>query len=795
MQKSISLIKKNITAFTLIITAFFSTCLLVPLQFLTAEEISLSKKDFQISNLFNTNMVLFDEKRVNFAKGWIGIFMENRVEGGILVKMTIKGSPAHLSGMKSGDIITKINNTLIEGEGDAKLKLFKKIVEESGKSSVVTITLVRDGAEMEIKTRLISKLLDNEKNKDAKNIGNTSNYFIDKLKNRETNSKGALLKFAFKNDDFKEKSSDTLQRLGEEIFAREGYQYTSNRNLFRLPLIDYLMSHPFDVPYTSDILYNEFIDEEPLNSVISAINLLGLKTEYTVNISDSGKNRNLQNIIENIINNMFKSINLRNDALANIKAEELQYLYDNATELWLDSRTDDEVSTTLETCLKVDMQLLIKSLLSVIESIPFKELTEIDPLHCELHPFTLPDTAKNNDNQVKTSFAGDVLFTQNTDIGKIVVGGTGTTYYYDDAAFILDLGGDDYYFNNAGGSNNNETPISVCIDLSGDDSYNSKQNFAQGSGNLGIGLLWDVKGNDRYIATDFSQGFGLFGIGMLIDNSGDDLYNAQSMSQGGGAFGVGMLHDKNGNDRYLSSSLSQGVGFTKGVGGLFDLVGNDSYFAGNTFPDFRAPDRSFQSLAQGFGMGIRPIDSIAGASGGIGLLFDANGNDLYHGDYFAQGSSYYFSLGVLYDKKGHDRYYAGRYSQGAGIHSTIGILKDDEGNDTFDAYFGVSQACGYDTGIGYLINTQGDDFYRSNVMSQGTGGEKGLGVLADLAGDDHYHSGNDSMGYSYESKNETFYGIGILADIGGSNDMFNREIGTDTVLYQNNAGILINKGN
>ena len=101
-------------------------------------------------------------------------------------------------------------------------------------------------------------------------------------------------------------------------------------------------------------------------------------------------------------------------------------------------------------------------------------------------------------------FAGDILFVQDTNIGKIVVGGTGASYYYADAAVIIDLGGDDYYFNNAGASNK-DIPVSICIDFSGNDVYNATNSFAQGTGKFGIGLLMDFDGNDKYLGQNFHR--------------------------------------------------------------------------------------------------------------------------------------------------------------------------------------------------------------------------------------------------------------------------------------------------
>ncbi|MGR3177442.1 MAG: PDZ domain-containing protein [Candidatus Anammoxibacter sp.] len=774
----------------------------------------VSVKDDKISALhfFDINTDTFVKDKVDFNKGWIGVYMEDVKEKGILVKMVVKGSPADTSGLMSGDIITEINGKSVRKDDNSNLVRFKKIVEDTGKDNIANLKIIRNGKTIEFNAKLIGKLLDR-----AYGYGTTikkqlTPLFIDKFKERALNYDESFLKLAFSDKEFKNKCSETLQRIGEEIFVREGYQDSrATDNVFRLPLIDHLMTHPFDVPYSVKILHDSLVDTTPSEAFAAAANLLSLNTENEMNKSDPKKDTNVQTIIENIIKSIYNCMELRKEALGNLTVDEFRFLYDKAPDVFVESDengadaigTDetgaDTIARFLEITGKIDMPKLMKSLRLVVDSIPFKYLQEIKPEALTLQPFDLPNAKNskpNNRSKLKdtmSGFAGDVLFVQETDIGRIVVGGPGTTYYYDDAALIIDIGGDDFYFNNAGASGT-ETPVSICLDFAGNDVYNARSSFSQGSGRFGIGILIDLNGDDRYIGGDYCQGVGIFGIGLLYDTNGDDLYDAQSMCQGGGAFGIGLLYDRSGNDQYFSRRLSQGIGLTKGLGGIIDLAGNDQYSAGGKYPDFRDPDRSFVSFSQGFGLGMRPDETIVGASGGIGLLFDEDGNDSYYGDYFCQGSSYYFSLGVLYDKSGHDQYFAGRYSQGAGIHSSIGILRDDKGNDVYSAYFGVSQACGYDTGVGYLVDLEGDDYYKSNVMSQGTGGEKGLGVLVDFKGNDYYYANGGSQGYSYTSTNETFFGIGILGDAGGNSDVFGFKAKNDTLNYGDNAGVLLNNG-
>ena len=198
-------------------------------------------------------------------------------------------------------------------------------------------------------------------------------------------------------------------------------------------------------------------------------------------------------------------------------------------------------------------------------------------------------------------------------------------------------------------------------------------------------------------------------------------------------------------------------------------------------------------MSQGMGMGIRPEETIVGASGGVGVLVDQKGNDQYHGDYFSQGSGYYFSLGLLHDNEGTDKYYAGRYAQGAGIHSAIGLLEDKSGDDTYECSFGVSQGCGHDTGIGFLVDYSGDDVYRSATSSQGIGLEKGMGILADFCGNDGYYANDNSQGFSSPSKTEDIVGIGMLLDNQGNRDIFHDTLQENLLLYRPNGGLVLNK--
>ncbi len=352
-----------------------------------------------------------------------------------------------------------------------------------------------------------------------------------------------------------------------------------------------------------------------------------------------------------------------------------------------------------------------------------------------------------------------------TPAGRVVVGGMGPDEYTDEAVLILDFGGNDTYRNRPGGARPG-FPFSVVVDLEGDDRYESDQPFAQGAAFLGVGFLIDLEGDDVYNGGVLSQGTGIFGAGVLLDVEGRDRYLCRAFCQASAGWGLGFLLEGGGHDHFQADLYAQGLGFVKGYAALVDRTGNDHYFAGGLEKDHREPGKATLSMAQGFGLGLRPWESVAGASGGIGILSDLKGNDTYSADYFAQGASYWLALGILHDGEGHDRYLAGRYSQGAGIHYSAGLLQDDQGDDQYITHFGVSQGCGHDFGIGWLADAVGDDLYVSGVMAQGAGNANGLGVLQDDGGRDRYFVESEGQGRGPHEPMRELGSFGFLVDSG-----------------------------
>lgn len=350
--------------------------------------------------------------------------------------------------------------------------------------------------------------------------------------------------------------------------------------------------------------------------------------------------------------------------------------------------------------------------------------------------------------------------------GLFRIGGTGTTVHTSTPTspevLSLDLGGDDYYQGRIGGALGPAFPVSVAIDLSGSDRYESAEPLSQGAGLFGIGILWDAAGTDTYRASHFSQGCGCLGAGLWFDGGGDDVATADTCAQGAGACGIGLAVDMGGNDTRRAALYAQGFGFTWGFGALVDWDGNDLNYAGGEYAHEPLLPDQYQSLSQGFGLGQR----YEGASGGIGLLYDRAGNDVYTAEVYGQGASYWYALGLLIDDTGNDAYTLTQYGQGAGIHLSVGGLLDRSGKDSYTCHYGVAQGCGHDFAVGVLVEGGGDDYYQGSGLTQGASNANGVGILVDVAGNDGYSGvAGEIQGYGAPVRDTA--SLGILLDLGG----------------------------
>lgn len=261
----------------------------------------------------------------------------------------------------------------------------------------------------------------------------------------------------------------------------------------------------------------------------------------------------------------------------------------------------------------------------------------------------------------------------------------------------------------------------LVIDLGGNDTYHGT--IASSSGiDHGIGAVIDLAGNDTYTSDPLGLATGRLGVGLLIDLAGDDVYQLDQGSGGTGFAGIGMLFDRKGNDVYMGNRFTQGSAFG-GLGLLIDLAGDDRYTS--------------HAFAIGFG---GPL--------GLGAVIDRSGNDAYQcgGKYPSP-----FNQQEAPAAKPEDpafQYLCYGMGSGAGIDGS-----GTKGDAQFVPLAG---------GLGYLIDLEGRDQYRSGNVSQGTGQYFGLGVALDLQGDDVRTAGRLSLGAGDR------YGSGLLIDAQGA---------------------------
>lgn len=380
---------------------------------------------------------------------------------------------------------------------------------------------------------------------------------------------------------------------------------------------------------------------------------------------------------------------------------------------------------------------------------------------------------------------GEILDFAQVDGGYVVVGGPGPNRYRMGRLYaVIDTGGDDQYLWSEG------VPLEtqIVVDVAGNDRFEAGVG-GPGAGWLGISVLIDMAGDDTYASALGGCGAGAFGFGLLFDAAGADTYRCDAWSIGAGIYGGGVLIDAgDGWDTYLSQSMSQGVGGPGGVGLLIDAGGDDLYRANTTVPSDYGTPTTFMSFSQGVGFGIRPYDH-----GGFGALIDYAGNDRYEGGEFSQGGGYFWGVGLLHDAAGNDFHYGGRYTQGFAAHQAAGIFTDMMGDDFYWAMRAAAQGAAWDQSIAMMFDGAGNDIYRAESLAQGAAAQQSRAWLFDAGGNDVYWSSGDSAqgvagdnSYHYRA-DDPVESLGVLLDAAGD-DRYSTGLGNGAVRIRHTAG-------
>lgn len=313
------------------------------------------------------------------------------------------------------------------------------------------------------------------------------------------------------------------------------------------------------------------------------------------------------------------------------------------------------------------------------------------------------------------------------ELGWVVIGSLDdNTYDMSRIAAVLDPGGNDEYR-----WTTVRTGMQAIIDLAGDDRYWGAGLQGPAAGILGMSVIDDHSGNDRYDAPWLGGGAALAGAGILVDRTGNDTYRIERWGCGAAIGGAGLLLDIGGSDDYEGSLFVQGVGGPAGLGALVDAEGNDRYRAAGSVPSTYLTPATSLSFSQGVGFGFRTA-----LAGGTGIMLDLAGDDRYFGGEFSQGGGYYLGIGIARDTGGRDFWSGDRYAHGWSAHQAVGVLIEDSGDDVFLSRTAASQGAAWDQSVSVLVDRSGNDTYRADGLAQGAAAQQAFAMMIDCGGDD-----------------------------------------------------------
>ena len=374
------------------------------------------------------------------------------------------------------------------------------------------------------------------------------------------------------------------------------------------------------------------------------------------------------------------------------------------------------------------------------------------------------DQLKNypdNGNVYVAGITGHVVAKIETPAGAIIIGGKeANTYDLDslgDVALVIDLGGENTYND---GTVSVDRPLLVNVNLGGHNVYRSAKPAVQGGSILGVSMIVNAEGGNRYEADDLAQGSTIGGVGIIVEFGGENTYRGVRRVQAQAVGGVGIIISRGGGNSYHAGMWGQGLGGPLGFGILDDIGGKDHYYLGGLYVNSYKPETpGYEGFGQGVGGGIRQV-----ADGGIGMLLNGGGHNVYEFDYLSHGGGYWCGLGFARDFGGYSKrliarknFYGSdrtetlfqRFGCGWGCHYAQGFCFDDKGHSTFEGSI-MGSGMGWDCSLGALCVFGGDNhFEAANSLVQGCGAQGSLGIL--------YQYGDDSdfkgYGQGYASSN------------------------------------------
>lgn len=210
---------------------------------------------------------------------------------------------------------------------------------------------------------------------------------------------------------------------------------------------------------------------------------------------------------------------------------------------------------------------------------------------------------------------------------------------------------------------------------------------------------------------------------------------------------------------------------------LIDTDGNDAYGRMET------PHPADDGICTNDPL-VRRIMTGGAGFGGVGLLLDDDGNDVYLGKTGALGTGHVGGVGILRDTGGNDVYRAIRNSQGFGLVDGTGTLQDEAGNDLYDFYMPSPVDPGaefQERGSGGVIDDTGlcDNLVR---QLQGSAQLGGTGALVDGSGNDTYVAAEPAL-QDFHSRVVLAHGSQAFGSLGGYGILYDGE-GHDSYLTE-----------
>ncbi len=352
------------------------------------------------------------------------------------------------------------------------------------------------------------------------------------------------------------------------------------------------------------------------------------------------------------------------------------------------------------------------------------------------------------------------------DLGWIIVGGLGANEYdLGVIAAVFDFGGDDKYhwrhvaFDQRG-----------IVDLAGNDHHDGGA-FGPASGVGAIAFIDDRAGNDIYEGGLASAAVGICGVGVIVDRAGNDIYRGKSWSVGTGVAGIGAIVDLSGDDRYQCGIFGVALGGPLGIGLVLEAQGNDLYRVEGERLSVYGLTTCDCSWGIGMGFGFR-----RDVSGGTGFIDDFSGNDRSESGEFSQGCGYYFGLGAVRDRGGDDVRTSDRYGIAAAAHQAGSIYLDASGNDSNACTTAANCGGAWDESVAVFIDDTGDDSYHCDGLAIGAAAQQAFGLFEDRAGRDRYRFAWQSVGAGgmneYHFKDTGLGSLSIFLDLGTAIDLY-----------------------